>query len=166
MKLLSLLSAICIAGPALFAATPASDATQPESEKTELAAREVVNRYYEEIDHGHYNAAYQLWDGDGVASGKSLQEFTASFANTEHTSVTTGTPTDSEGAMGSVYVTIPVQVIVLLKDGLRQQYSGKYVMRRCNDVPGCTLDQRRWHIKSVSLRVAKLKAQQGAAANP
>ena len=138
----------------LFATEPIAEITQPASEKTEEAARKVVERYYVELDSGHYEVAYQLWRGDGSSSGKTLQDFTAGFADTAHTSVVTDAPTDEEGAAGSLYVTIPVKVTAMLKDGTRKQYAGKYVMHRCNDVDGCTLEQRRWHINSASLRVA------------
>ena len=151
--LLAIIAILTVVQP-LLASGPGADATQPAAEKTPQAAREVIARYYAEIDHGHYEAAYQLWRDDGSASGKSLRDFTAGFADTAHTGVKADAPTDPEGAAGSLYVTIPVWVVAERKDGTRQSYVGKYVMQRCNDVDGCTLEERRWHIHSASLRVA------------
>ncbi len=154
MKLLLLFTAAFILACSLSAIEPATAVTQPASEKTGEAARKVVERYYAELDRGHYEVAYRLWRGDGSSSGKSLQDFTVGFADTAHTNVVTDAPTDGEGAAGSSYVTIPVRVTAKLKDGTRRQYVGKYVMRRCNDVDGCTLEDRRWHINSASLHAA------------
>lgn len=128
---------------------------QPASEKTPAAARGVVEMYYAAIDRGRYATAYRLWSGDGRASGKTLRGFAAGFARTLHTRVTTGTPTDGDGAAGSVYITVPVRVDAVLKDGTRQRFAGSYVLKRVNDVDGATLQQRRWHIASARLRLVK-----------
>ena len=79
--------------------------------------------------------------------------FIAGFGNTRQTRVTTGTPTDGDAGAGSVYVTIPVRVDALLKNGRRQRFAGRYVMRRVNDVDGATAAQLRWHIASATLCV-------------
>jgi hypothetical protein len=153
MNLLSFFTAAFILVCSLAATEPTTDVAQPASEKTEEAARKVVERYYAELNLGHYEVAYRLWRG-GSPNGKSLQDFTAGFADTAHASVETDAPTDGEGAAGSLYVTIPVKVTATLKDGTRQHYVGKYVMHRCNDVDGSTLEERRWHINSASLHAA------------
>ena len=154
MKLLSFFTAAFLLVHSLPATEPITEVTQPASEKTEEAARKVVERYYAELDRGHYEVAYQLWRGDGSSSGKSLHDFMAGFADTAHTGVVTDAPTDGEGAAGSLYVTIPVRVTAVLKDGTRKHYVGEYRMHRCNDVDGCTLEDRRWHIHSASLHAA------------
>ena len=58
----------------------------------------------------------------------------------------------SEGAAGSIYATIPVTVDAQLDDGKQQRFTGQYVVRRVNDVPGASADQLRWHIDSATLK--------------
>lgn len=134
----------------LAAASP-----QTASYKTPQAARAVVERYYAAIDRGRYEAAYRLWAGGGRASGKTLRGFSAGFAKTARTHVTTGAPADGDAGAGSVFVTIPVRVEARLKDGTRQRFAGRYVLRRVNDVDGATAEQLRWHIASAVLQVVR-----------
>lgn len=126
----------------------------PAPEKTPGAARAAVVRYYVAIEHGRYRTAYALWSGNGQASGKSYAAFARGFARTAHTRVVTGQPRDGEGAAGSVFVTVPVTVTAMLKDGTRQRFRGSYVLRRVNDVAGASPAQLRWHIASATLRAA------------
>ena len=51
-----------------------------------------------------------------------------------------------EGAAGSSYVEVPVRVYGTLKGGKASSRPGKVVLRRVNDVPGSTAEQRQWHI--------------------
>jgi hypothetical protein len=62
-----------------------------------------------------------------------------------------GAPGPIEGAAGSLYVEVPVAVQGRLKTGGELRQTGKVVMRRVNDVPGSTLEQRRWHIDRIEL---------------
>lgn len=121
---------------------------------TPAAARQVVERYYDAIEHRRYRTAYRLWSGNGAASGKSYASFVRGFARTAHARAVAGQPRDGEGAAGSVYITVPVTVTATLKDGIRQRLHGSYVLRRVNDVDDATPDQRRWHIASARLRAA------------
>ena len=116
------------------------------------AARAVVQRYYRAIERGDYRAAWRQWDRGGAASGQSLDAFTRGFARTAHVRVTAGAPTDDEGAAGSAFVTVPVRVDAVLKDGTHQRFAGRYVLRRVNGVDGATRDQLGWHIDSAALR--------------
>ena len=119
----------------------------PAAEKTPAAARAVVARYYDAIEHGRYRTAYAIWSGN-----QSYAAFVRGFARTAHTRVVTGRPTDGEGAAGSVFITVPVTVSATLKNGTRQRFRGTYVLRRVNDVDGATPAQLRWHIASAKLR--------------
>ncbi len=68
--------------------------------------------------------------------------------------MTLGHPGPVEGAAGSSYVSIPVTVKARLADGTRQTFSGRYQLRRVNDVDGASAERRRWHLDG-----AKLKAE-------
>lgn len=135
--------------PALVAAAPAAAAidTRP------VAARQAVERYYAAIDRGDFRSAYRLWGANGGRSGQSYAGFVRGFARTADTRVVTGAPYGQEGAAGSVFITVPVDVYARLKTGRRQHFRGTYVMRRVNGVDGATPAQLAWHIDQARLRV-------------
>lgn len=56
---------------------------------------------------------------------------------------------ESEGAAGSIYITIPATIEAMDADGGKTTIKEIVTLRRVNDVPGSTEAQRRWHIESV-----------------
>jgi len=136
--------------PALLAAAPAIAAidTSPR------AARTAVERYYAAIDRGDFRSAYRLW-GENGRSGQTYAQFVRGFAQTASTRVVTGAPRDGDAGMGSIWLTIPVDVRARLKDGRRQHFRGEYVMRRVNGVDGATPAQLAWHIDQARLRLVR-----------
>ncbi|HEY9827993.1 MAG TPA: hypothetical protein V6D19_21355, partial [Stenomitos sp.] len=50
-----------------------------------------------------------------------------------------------------LYIEIPVTVTAVTTDGTSQRFRGSYVLRRVNDVPGSTPEQRKWHLYSANL---------------
>lgn len=115
------------------------------------AAAAVVQRYYRALDAQDYGTAWQLWGDDGQP-GNSYEKFRQGYARTRSVQVTLGQPGPVEGAAGSSYVSIPVTVKARLADGTRQTFSGRYQLRRVNDVDGASAEQRRWHLDSAKLR--------------
>ena len=115
-------------------------------------AANLIRHYYADLDRGDFRAAYARWGNDGEDSRQSFADFKRGFAGTATTSVDVGTPGDSEGAAGSIYIDVPVTVRARLKDGTRQRFTGHYTLRRVNDVPGSTRAQRRWHLYSAELK--------------
>ncbi|MBN9506596.1 MAG: hypothetical protein J0I69_11270 [Altererythrobacter sp.] len=115
---------------------------------------EAIRAYYAAIDAGEFARAYRLWAREGEASGQSYAAFREGFASTRRSEVRVSGPVQSEGAAGSIYATVPVEVNAVLKDGTRQHFTGQYVLRRVNDVPGATEAQLHWHIESASLQPA------------
>lgn len=136
--------ALLMAGAPMTAAVPATD-------KTPAAARAVVERYYDAIEHGRYRTAYLFWSNGGQASGKTFAAFVRGFGRTAHSRVIAGRPGNGEGAAGSLFIDVPVTVMATLKDGSRQRFRGRYTLRRVNDVDGATPDQLRWHFASAHL---------------
>lgn len=142
-----------LAAAALFAALPAA----AQSWKSPAAARAVVRDYYAAIDRGDYRRAYVLWGDGGRASGQSYAAFVRGFARTAHTRVVTSAPTDGDAGMGSIYVTVPVTVEATLKNGHRQRFAGRYVLRRVNDVDGATPAQLHWHLAQAKLSTVRAR---------
>lgn len=136
---------------ALGAAVLALPLTAQGVDRSPAAARAVVVRYYAQIDRGDYRAAYAAWNG---GAPQTFPVFVNGYAGTAHTRVTAGAPTDVEGAAGSVFITVPVQVYATLKNGARQHFAGSYILRRVNDVDGATPADLRWHIFSARLHAA------------
>ena len=114
--------------------------------------QDLVRAYYKAIDEGDLASAYSAWGQGGVASGKTFAQFKDELAQTKRAVMEIVGPTNEEGAAGSIYATVPVVVRVDLKDGTRHNYTGRYVVKRINDVPGATPEQLRWHIESADLR--------------
>jgi len=112
---------------------------------------DIVRRYYAAIQARDYASAYALWDSGGQASGETLREFAAGFAQTARVSVTVTDSTRVGAAAGSQYATVPVRVDAVLRDGREQHFTGTYVLRR-SMVDGATPEQRRWTIYKASLR--------------
>ncbi len=119
--------------------------------KSDAAAAAVVRRYYAALNAHDYSTAWQQWGPDG-RPGQRFTDFQKGFAETRATRVTIGRMGPSEGAAGSIYATIPVTVDAQLDDGKQQRFTGQYVVRRVNDVPGASADQLRWHIDSATLK--------------
>lgn len=115
----------------------------------------AVRAYYDAIDAGDFAGAYRLWRDGGAASGQGYEAFRRGFAETRSTEVTITGPVAQEGAAGSIYATVPVEVNAVLQDGTQQRFVGEYVLRRVNDVPGATEEQRSWHIESARLAAVR-----------
>lgn len=130
--------------------TTASADTIP-ADTTPEAAAEVIRRYYAFIAARDYPRAYALWSDGGRASGQTLEEFAAGFAETASVTAEVGAPGRVEGAAGSRYVVVPVVVHARLRDGTQQRFEGTYTLRR-SVVDGATAEQRSWRIHSAEVR--------------
>jgi hypothetical protein len=146
-----------VASPLLASssAPPASPPHAPnDAEAFQQEASQVIRDYYSAIARRDYAQAYSAWEGDGTASQQSFEQFRQGFANTASTAVEVGQPGRLDGAAGSSYIEIPVTVTAVTTNGTSQRFRGSYVLRRVNDVPGSTPEQRRWHLHSANLTQA------------
>ena len=116
------------------------------------SAVSVIRSYYEAIDERRFADAYTLWSDNGRASGKSVADFTAGFAETAHVKLDTGLPSRVEPAAGSRYITIPVTITANLKNGVIQSFTGTYDLRR-SVVDGASAEQRAWRIESAKIQL-------------
>lgn len=130
--------------------TPVSEA--PFTPESAQGAANVVQTYYALIEAGKYGEAWKLWSDGGGASGMSAAEFAASFDKYGEYHANIGAPGRIEGAAGSLYVEVPVQVYGRLKSGVEFNMLGPVTLRRVNDVPGSTAEQRRWHIARTDIQ--------------
>ena len=121
--------------------------------KSAQGAAQVVQLYGIYLHERKFAEAYALWGSDGAASGMSQVQFAAAFAKYAEINALVGGPGATDGAAGSIYVTIPLQLYgTLAATGKRFNLIGPVTLRRVNDVDGATAAQLRWHITDSSLK--------------
>lgn len=129
--------------------TPISEA--PQGPKSPQAAGDVVQTYFALLEAGKYGDAWRLWSDGGRASQRTEAQFAADFDRYASYHAQVGAPGRPEGAAGSVYVEVPVVIYGRFKAGNELHQSGTVTLRRINDVPGSTDEQRHWHITGIKL---------------
>jgi hypothetical protein len=118
---------------------------------TPAAARQVVIDYYAAIDARDYAKAYSLWSNAGAASGQSFEHFSGGYANTRSVKASVGEPVDEEGAAGSRFIQVPVELKALQKDGSERNYRGRFTLRAVM-ADGASEEQQRWHLASAEMQ--------------
>lgn len=131
---------------------PSPAAAQAPPPASPAAARQVVARYLAALAGRDYRIAYRQWSDGGRASGMSEAGFARAYGRYARFRGSAGEPGEAEGAAGSSYITVPVEVAAGLRGGAPLHLVGKITLRRVNDVPGSTAEQRRWHISDSALR--------------
>lgn len=132
--------------------SPVSEA--PFTPTSAQGAADVVQTYFALVESGRYAQARALWSDGGRASGMDEAAFATSFADYESYHALVGAPGAIEGAAGSLYVTVPVQVYGRRKDGREVHALGEAILRRVNNVPGSSAEQRLWRIAKLNLSPA------------
>jgi len=114
------------------------------------AAADVVQTYFADLGARQFAKAWALWAGGGAASGQpSAEAFARRFDRYAQYAAQVGAPGAPEGAAGSSYVTVPVVIYGRLNTGTELHETGSVTLRRVNDVPGSTAEQRRWRIERI-----------------
>lgn len=128
--------------------TPVSEAKfDPKSAQ---GAADVVQTYYALLEAGRYSDARRLWSGGGEASGSGEAAFAAGFASYSEYHAQVGAPGAMEGAAGSSFVEVPVVIYGRRKGGEAFSRKAAVTLRRVNDVPGSSAEDRRWHIRTIA----------------
>ncbi len=107
-----------------------------------------MQHYYALIGQKRYAEALRLWG----PAGQGAAAFEAGFGDKLEYHGLVGSPGEIEGAAGSLFVTVPVQIYGRLRDGRELHQLGKATLRRVNDVPGSTAEQRLWRIERIDLQ--------------
>ncbi|MEH2258230.1 hypothetical protein [Nostoc sp.] len=131
--------------------SPASTTQSPASAEPGQQAIQVIRDYYSAIARQDYKQAYSAWEGNGAASKQSFDQFKQGFANTTSVAVEVGKPGRLDPGAGSIYIQIPVTITTVTSNGTPQRFRGSYVLRRVNNVPGSTPEQRKWHLYSAKI---------------
>lgn len=113
-------------------------------------AAQVVQGYYGLLEEKRFEDAQDLWNPAGAIGSQDDAHFAARFRGFSEIHAHVGAPSAPEGAAGSLYVTVPVQVYGrIAANGKPWHVLRQVALRRVNDVPGSTPEQRRWHIEAI-----------------
>lgn len=113
----------------------------PIDPKSSQGAGQVVQTYFALLESGKTTEADRLW-----SDGRIPADFAKRLAQYRELHANIGAPGDSEGAAGSIYIGVPVQLYGRLRNGKEFNARGSMTLRRVNDVSGSTEAQRKWHI--------------------
>jgi len=97
----------------------------------------VLQTYFALVEEGNFTEAGKLWPEGTEKLG--LAKYKEVHANI-------GGPGEMEGAAGSSYIEYPVQLYGRTRDSKEFNSRGTMTLRRVNDVPGSTEEQRKWRI--------------------
>lgn len=131
-------------GPATAAVAAAPAVREEAGEGDSTAPVAVLRGYYAALARRDYARAYAAWGPDGPPGRPTLAAF-ARGVGTAAVRLTPGQPGPVEGAAGSRYVTIPVEVTCTPAAGPPVTARGTYTLRR-TVVPGAVPAARRWHL--------------------
>ena len=132
--------------------TPLEEPSGPIDPKSAEGAGQVVQRYGGLLEQRKFAQARRQWGDDGRASGMTEAQFVAASDKYASIHSEVGKPAGMEGAAGSSYITVPFRLYGTLKSGGTFNMVGPLTLRRVNDVPGSTEEQRRWHIEKSGLK--------------
>jgi hypothetical protein len=134
----------------MAATSPATAGPQGNIHQIEQVKPEQIVQQYGDLLHARrFKDAFALWD-QGSAQ-MSEQQFEKRFQPYKTIDSAVGTIGRTEGAAGSIYNTVQLTLSGNKKDGTPYVMTGPVTLRRVNDVPGSTAEQRRWHIVKVEL---------------
>jgi hypothetical protein len=120
----------------------------PIDPKSAQGAGQVLQRYGGLLEQRKFAEAFRLWRNPDMTEA----QFVAAFDKYSEIHSEVGRPGDSEGAAGSIYVDIPFRLFGRLRTGEPFNMVGPVTLRRVNDIPGSTEEQRRWHISASGLK--------------
>nr|WP_294850521.1 hypothetical protein [uncultured Sphingomonas sp.] len=120
--------------------------------KSAQGAGQVMQRYGGLLEQRKFADARLLWSDNGRASNMTEKEFTETWSRYADIHSEVGKPGEPEGAAGSIYVSVPFRLYGKQANGKPFNMVGTVALRRVNDVPGSTMEQRQWHIASTDLK--------------
>jgi hypothetical protein len=133
--------------PSTTAKPQAASTIDPKSPE---AAEALVTDFARLLSQRKFDEAYMLL-GPGAPPRK---DFNNRFQGFSGLKVGVGKAGEPEGAAGSIYIEVPLAISGTDKSGKRVERSASAVLRRVNDVPGSTEEQRHWHIERIDWKDA------------
>ena len=118
----------------------------PIDPKSAQGAGQVLQSYVALLEERRFAEARHLWSNGGSASGVPEAAFAEAVGKYAAIHAEIGAPGAMEGAAGSSYVEIPVRFYGERQGGAQFNSVGTVTLKRVNDVPGSTAEQRQWRI--------------------
>lgn len=113
-------------------------------------AAQIVQNYYGLLEAKRFPDAQMLWNVHSDKGQEPPAIFVTHFRDFSEIHANIGAPGQVEGAAGSLYVTVPVQLYGRIAANGRPYYKLRSVtLKRVNDVPGSAERDREWHIMSI-----------------
>jgi hypothetical protein len=126
---------------------PVEGTIDPDSAQ---GAAQLVQGYYGLLEEKRFSEAQRLWGEHEDYALEPTEAFAKRFAGFGEIHANVGSPGDSEGAAGSIRITVPVQIYARVAATGKPWYSLRAViLRRVNNVDGSTAAQRSWHIERI-----------------
>ncbi len=150
-RLLVLVSLLFVAGE--FAGGTVGTAVAQAVPSAAPDAVQLLKNYYRWINAKKYEGAFNIWekrDDGSAANGQTLDQFKNGFRDTRSVIVRVGNPGEIEGAAGSNFIELPVDITAMTKTGKTQKFVGSYTFRSSN-----MADDKSWYIYSASVKKAK-----------
>jgi hypothetical protein len=124
----------------------------PIDPKSAQGAGQVLQSYAALLEQRRFAEARRLWSDGGRSSELSEEGFAEAYGKYTELHAEIGAPGPMEGAAGSAYVDIPLRFYGRLRDGRPVNSVGTATLRRVNDVPGSTEEQRQWRIYRMEMQ--------------
>lgn len=112
--------------------------------KSSEAAELLVRGFVKLLNQDRLDDAYMLLG----PNAQPRAQFQSDFGHYRNLRVKMGGASDQEGAAGSIYLSVPLDISGQL-NGRDVERRATAIVRRVNDVPGSTEAQRRWHIERI-----------------
>ena len=109
---------------------------------------DFINRYAALLQAHQFDQAYTLLD---PSMRLSKAQFEKRLSGYKMIDAAVGKVGPVEGAAGSLYATAQLTLTGEKADGTPYTLTGPVTLRRVNDVPGSTPEQRQWHIYKMDL---------------
>ena len=109
---------------------------------------DFIRRYAALLQAHNFAEAYKLLD---PSMGVTEQQFEKRLSGYKTIKVDVGNIGPVEGAAGSLYDTVQLTLTGEKTNGTPYKVAGPVTLRRVNDVPGSTSEQRKWHIYKMDL---------------
>jgi hypothetical protein len=129
--------------------TPLAEPKGPIDPKSDAAAGQVVQHYGALIEQRRFGEAERLWRDAEFA-----KSFSAELRKYSELHLEIGKLGEPEGAAGSIYLTEPATFYGKDASGKPFRRAAEITLRRVNDVPGSTEEQRHWHIEHIDWKSA------------
>ena len=123
----------------------------PDAERSEAGARNVLLNFARALEMREYDQAWAIL-GAQAQNQWSKARFNSLFDGLRDITVAVSDGI-MEGAAGSSYYTSDAEITATEASGSPLRIEGPIGLRRVNDLPGSSAEERRWHIEQFDISV-------------